>query len=156
MTAQVHTYRVKRLYNLTTRQLAPAINFPYKPRFPHACMHPIAHSLKDEIHLGQRQRVGGLGGHQLAIGLDTIALRVDLHLGHAGVELHVPFAYLAAVAHGFDALGQVVRVDGAGVDGRGRDEGDGERRHEGAEHGSHDYRLDGWDGRVGVALQVGQ
>lgn len=92
--------------------------------------------LENIISLAQANLDRRLGGADDAVGLDGVALGVDLHGGHDGVELHVLLADGAAVLDGFDAFAQVVGFDGPGGDRGGRDECDGGGRDEGREHGS--------------------
>ena len=57
------------------------------------------------------------------IRLDSIALRIDLHLGHHVVVFHIPFGDVAAVLDGFDARTEVVGCDTPGKEGGAGDEG---------------------------------
>ena len=51
-----------------------------------------------------------------------VTLRIDFHLGHRIVILHILLAYLATILDSLDALLQVIGGDGAAVERGLRDE----------------------------------
>lgn len=63
-----------------------------------------ARPLIDEITLCQRQLLARLSSAMHPIRLDSIRLRVDLHLRPHIVELHVALADIPAIPDGLDAL----------------------------------------------------
>lgn len=86
------------------------------------------------------------------ISLNPIILRIDLHLRHHIIELHIPLPDFPAIFNRLNPLVQIVGGDCTGFDGGLRDEEDGGGGHEGREHGARDDRFDGGDGGVGIAL----
>ena len=87
-----------------------------------------------------------------AIGLHLITLRIDFHLRHVVVELHIPLPDVPAVLHRLHGLPQTVGLFHTGLERRLRDEGHAVPLGvEGAEHGPGEDGLDGGDGGVGVA-----
>lgn len=84
----------------------------------------LYHHLVNEEILRKRQAYCGLGVAKDTVGFDGVAFRVDVHLWHGVVVLHVGFADVAAVLDGFNALLDSVGLDGAGVDGGLGDEHD--------------------------------
>lgn len=90
-----------------------------------------------------------------AIRLNPIILRINSHLWHRIIELHIFFSNFATVLDGLNAFLEVVGGDGAGSDGGLRDEEDRGLGHEGRKHGTGDDGLDGGDGGVRVSLFMG-
>ena len=79
------------------------------------------------------------------VSLDSIILRIDLHLRSHVVELHIVLPDPPTVLDGFNPFLEVVGGDCAGVDGSFGDEEDGCLRDQWGEHGARDNGLDGGD-----------
>lgn len=131
--------------------------------------------LVNEVILRQGQRLRRLRVAEHPVRLDDVALRINTHLGHDIIKLHVLLADIAAVPDSLDAFLEAVGLDDAVVDGGLGDPHNGgtwdeglnllvmvlmmERKKGGeggggayAELPTHDNGLDGGDGTVGVAL----
>lgn len=68
----------------------------------------IARALINKIILSQGQLVSRLSFAQHPVSVNFVALRVDVHLWHGVVELHVCFAHSTAILDGLDAAAEVV------------------------------------------------
>ena len=86
----------------------------------------IVKTLEDKKVLRQGKGFGRESIAEHAVRLDDVAFRVDVHLGHGVVVLHVGFADGSAVLDGFDALLDAVGLHRSGVDRGLRDPHDGE------------------------------
>lgn len=111
-------------------------------------------------------------------GATNISLRINLHLWHGVVVLHVLLPYVAAIANGLDTFTETVRAYGSEIDGSLGDERDGCSGIEGLEqeecqldqstlssyvvlwrkmayreHGTHDDRLHRWNRGVRITLE---
>jgi hypothetical protein len=113
---------------------------------------PAPLPLKYVVFLRQRQALRRLSPQHFPISFDGIRLRVDLHLRHEIIPLHILLPDVPAIFHRFDPFLQPVFRYLAGRDARGADECDACSWDERREHRTHDHGLDGRDGGVGVAL----
>ena len=87
-----------------------------------------------------------------AVGLHPIILRIDLHLRHMVVELHIPLPDIATILHRLHRLLQSIFLLHAAGERRLRYERDAVALGvEGAKHGAGEDGLHGGDGGVGVA-----
>ena len=118
----------------------PNTPFSSHPRilFPSLYLSPLSPPLlKNKIPLRQRQRLRRLRPQHHPITLDRIRLRIDLHLRHQIIPLHVLLPDVPAILDRFDPFFEAVGGDLAGGDARAADEGDACAGHQGREHRPH-------------------
>ena len=135
----MHTY-IGLNHTLSYRTVSSWMSYPtyFQLATPTPPFPPLSPPLlKNKIPLRQRQRLRRLRPQHHPITLDRIRLRIDLHLRHQIIPLHVLLPDVPAILDRFDPFFEAVGGDLAGGDARAADEGDACAGHQGREHRPH-------------------